>query len=196
MQRRLAILQAAEVGVGAALQEHAAVGVVALDDSIAQQETVLDVDVGAVVQQDAHAAGALADDGQLQRGGALVAQRVHLGVELQQQPHKRVAPVVRRHVQRRPAVVALGVDDIAAVLRLQHEAGDARTPMHGCVVQRREAPDEVLHCRVSCRDRATHTHKTQSQDELTARWEIKGPSWAVLVMHFNNQEEQSVKERP
>lgn len=151
MQGRLAVLQPPQVGVCPPLQEHAAVRVVALDDGVAQQEAVLDVDVGAVVQQDAHATGALANDGQLQRRGALVAERVHLRPELQQQSHKRVPAVVGGHVQRRPAIVALGVDDVAAELRLQHQPGDARSAVHGGVVQRCEAPDEVLDCGVRCR---------------------------------------------
>lgn len=154
MQRRLAVLQPPQVGVGPPLQEHATVRVVALDDGVAQQEAVLDVDVGAVVQEDAHAAGALADDGQLQRCGALVAEGVHLRPELQQQSHERVPAVVGGHVQRRPAVVALGVDDVAAELRLQHQPGDARSAVHGGVVQRREAPDKVLDCGVRCTEKS------------------------------------------
>lgn len=154
MQRRLAVLQPPQVGVGPPLQEHATVRVVALDDGVAQQEAVLDVDVGAVVQEDAHATGALADDGQLQRRGALVAEGVHLRPELQQQSHERVPAVVGGHVQRRPAVVALGVDDVAAELRLQHQPGDARSAVHGGVVQRREAPDKVLDCGVRCTEKS------------------------------------------
>lgn len=160
MQRRLAVLQPAQVSVRSALQEHAAVRVVALNDGVTQQEAVLNVYVGAVVQQDAHAAGALADDGQLERRGAFVAERVHLGFELQEETHEGVAAVVGRHVQRRPAVVALGVDDVAAVLGLQHEAGDAGAAVHGGVMQSGEASDEILHCGIRWRDRHM-THLNQ-----------------------------------
>lgn len=124
---------------------------IAFDDSVSEQEAVLDVNVGAVVQEDAHTAGALTDDGQLERRGAFVAQRIHLRSELQKEAHKRVAAIVGGHVQRRPAIVALGVDNVPAILRLQHESGDACSAVHGGVVERCETTDEVFHCGVSCR---------------------------------------------
>lgn len=148
MQRGLPVLQAPQVCVGPPLEEHAAVRVVALDDSVAQQEPVLDVDVGTVVQEDLHAARPLSDDGELQGRRSLVTERVHLGLELQEQPHKGVPPVVCGHVQRGPAIIAFGVDDVAPVLGLQHEAGDPGPAVHGSIVKRSEAADQVLHCGV------------------------------------------------
>ncbi|TNN75311.1 hypothetical protein EYF80_014358 [Liparis tanakae] len=75
---------------------------------------------------------------------------VHLGPELEEEAHERVPAVVGGHVQRRPAVVAFGVDDVAAKLGFQHQAGDARSAVHRGVVKRREAADKVLHRGVSC----------------------------------------------
>lgn len=150
MQRSLPVLEATQVSVRTPLQEHTTVGMIPLDDGVAQQEAILNVDIGAVVQQDSHAAGALADDGELEGRGALVAEGIHLGAELKEEPHERVAAVVGGHMQRRPAVVALGIDDVAAEVRLQHEAGDACAAVHGGIVERREAADEVLYCGVSC----------------------------------------------
>ena len=152
MQRGLPVLQTEQVGVRAPLQEHAAVRVVSFDDGVAQQEAVLDVDVGAVVQEDPNTAGALADDGQLERGGPLVAQGVHLRPELQQEANERVPAVVGRYVEGCPAVVALGVDDVAAELGLQHEPGDAGSAVHGGVVEGRESTDEVFYCGVGWRE--------------------------------------------
>lgn len=91
---------------------------VALDDGVPQQEAVLNVDVGAVVQEDFHAARPLPDDGELQGRRAFVAERVDLGLELQEEPHERVPAVVSGHVQGGPAVVAFCVNDVAPVLWL------------------------------------------------------------------------------
>lgn len=141
MQGSLSVFQAPQVGVCSPLQEHSAVGVVALDHSVAQQEAVLDVDVGVVVQEDLHTARPLPDDGELKRGRTFVAERVNLGLELQQQPDERVPAVVRSHVQGSPAVVAFRVDDVAPVVRLEHQACDAGPAVHGRVVKSSEASD-------------------------------------------------------
>lgn len=82
VQRRLSVLQPAQVSVRSPLQEHATVRVVALNDGVTQQEAVLNVYVGVVIEQNANAAGALTDNRQLKRRCAFVAERVHLGFEL------------------------------------------------------------------------------------------------------------------
>lgn len=90
---------------------------VALDDGISQQEAILNVDVGAVVQEDLHAARPLPDDGELEGRRAFVAEWVDLGLELQEESDERVPAVVSGHVQGSPAVVALCVNDVAPVFR-------------------------------------------------------------------------------
>lgn len=112
---------------------------IAFDHGVSQQKTVLDVDVGVVVQEDLHAARPLPDDGELKRRCAFIAERVDLGLELQEQSDKRVPAVVRSHVERRPAVIAFGVDDVAPVFRLQHQACNPRPAVHGCVMKSSEA---------------------------------------------------------
>lgn len=154
MQGGLAVFEASEVSVRSPLQEHAAVRVIAFDDGVSQQEAVLNVNVGTVVQEDPYTAGALADDGQLQRRGPFVAQRVHLGPELEEEAYERVSAVVGRHVERRPAVVAFCVYNVTAKLGFQHQSGDACSAVHSSVVEGCEAADKVLHCGVSCTDKS------------------------------------------
>lgn len=89
---------------------------IAFDDCVPQEEAILNVYVGAVVQEDPYAAGALADDGQLEWRGPFVAQRVHLGPEFEEEAYERVSAIVGGHVERRPAVVAFGVDNVTAKL--------------------------------------------------------------------------------
>lgn len=139
MQRRLPILQAAQVGVSPSLEEHAAIWVVAFDHSVAQQEAILDVNVSVVVQKDFHAAGALPDNGQLKWGGAFITERIHLSLELKQELDKRVPAVVCCHMEGSPAVIALGIDNVTSVIRLQHQACNPSPAMHGGVMQGCEA---------------------------------------------------------
>lgn len=86
MQRSLSVFQAPQVCVCPSLKEHAAVRVIAFDHSIAQQESVLNVDVGVVVQEDFHAAGSLPDDGKLKRRCTFITEWVDLSLELQKEP--------------------------------------------------------------------------------------------------------------
>lgn len=91
---------------------------IAFDHSIAQQESVLNVDVGVVVQEDFHAAGPLPDDGQLKRRRTFITEWVDLSLELQKEPDERVPPIVGSHVERSPAIIALCINDVTPVLRL------------------------------------------------------------------------------
>lgn len=150
VQRCLTVLQTSQISVCSPLEEHAAVGVIAFDDSVAEQEAILDVNVGAVVQENAHAAGALTDDGQLKWRGPFVTQWIHLSPELEKEAHEWVAAIVSRHVQRRPAVVAFGVNNVSAIVRLQHQSGDACTTVHGSIVKCCETTNEVFHCGIGC----------------------------------------------
>lgn len=77
------------------------------------------------------------------------------------------------HVQRGPAVIALGIDDVAAILGLQHEAGDAGTAVHGSIMQSCEASDEILHCGVRWRSQRRknslkdkHMTKPKKKDDI------------------------------
>lgn len=65
VQRGLTIFETSQISVRPSLQEHTAVWVIAFDDGVSEQEAVLNVNVGAVVQEDPYTAGALADDSQL-----------------------------------------------------------------------------------------------------------------------------------
>lgn len=120
VERGLSILKTSQISVCSSLQEHAAVRVIAFDDGVSEQEAVLNVDVGTVVQEDPHTAGALTDDSQLQRRGPFVTERVHLRPELEEEANERVSTVVGGNVQRRPAIVAFCIYDITTELRLQH----------------------------------------------------------------------------
>lgn len=120
VERGLSVLKTSQISVCSSLQEHAAVRVIAFDDGVSEQEAVLNVDVGTVVQEDPHTAGALADNSQLQRRGPFVTERVHFRPELEEEANERVSTVVSSNMQWRPAIVAFCIYDITAELRLQH----------------------------------------------------------------------------
>lgn len=117
VQGCLAVFKTSQISVSSPLQEHAAVRVISFDNGISQQEAILNVNVGTVVEEDPYATGALADDGQLERRGPFVTQRVHLGPELEEEAYKRVSAVMGGHVEWRPAVVALCIYNVTAKLQ-------------------------------------------------------------------------------
>ena len=176
MQGSLAIFKTPQVCVRSPLQEHAAVRVIAFDDGIPQQEAILNVNVGTVVQEDPYATGALTDDGQLQRRGAFIAQRVHLGPELEEEAYERVSTVVGGHVQRCPAIIAFCIYNVTAKLGFQHQSGDACSAMHSSIVKCCEATYKVLHCGVSCTEERGKREGSQIQQELCFKAVAEVPS--------------------
>lgn len=150
MQGSLAVLKATKICVRSPLQEHATVRVIAFDDSVSQKESILNVNVGAMVQQDPDTAGALTDDGQLKWSGPFVAQWIHFSLKLQEEANKRVATIVCSHVKRCPTIIAFCIYNVPTKLRLQHQSSDTRPAMHSSVVKCCEAADEVLHRWVGC----------------------------------------------